>query len=914
MKKGLLFILSLLLMAVSLSFFNVDNVKTYDAAVGTTPSVRYSSTLSSSYYNSVSSKSGDDLLEGLASLTLANHKYYTTYEETKGGCVYSDKDPNNSSKFIDFYTGWSVPNDWDGGTTWNREHVWAQSLTNGLFGTTGAGSDIHHIRPLISSINSARNNGLFTDTEHCGSITLEKYYYTGTKVPSYTGKWTGCYTYNQDYWEPRDTEKGDIARILMYLYMHYSKEVSANASHSYAGALSITNIAYTSSKTASAAWKMLVGWSDLDPVSTFEMNRNNYCASVTGVRNPFIDHPEYANSIWGNGTSSGSGSSSSGSSGGSTSSGTTSGDSSSSGSSTTITQTETVYRQLKSANGITVGSKIIIAAKDYNYAMSTNQKTDNRGYTTISKYTSGSDNYLTPSSTTEIIEVKGKSGDAYSLYTSKGYLAATSSTANELTSKSSVGSGKNAYWNINFSSGAAKIVSAGSYTRNTIRYNSTSKLFSCYAADNTQKDVVIYKQYTETTTIVVPLPDTGGSGSSSGTTDSNYEYPTANTMLSISKAIEVANAAGTSFTSDKYQIQGTITSIESTTYGNMTIQDENGDSIYVYGVYSEDGLTRYDALTNQPQVGDKITLLGILGLYDTTIEMKSGWIVNLEKPHQHSVEIKYDEENHQEVCKECNEVISTEPHNFSKSEVNPTCESDGKVTYTCNCGYSYSEIIKSTGHSYDNGVVTKEPTTLEEGEKTYTCSKCGHTTIEKIDKIVIESEEPTNKPTTPEEPNVDIPDIQNLIEQLSSLSVKTNLGLHYYKNDNNFTLSDVRLSWKVTIPEELYKLLTIEKAGFECGIDREGTSVKVLDCTNKIGIDENGDYYILGSINIPKSEASTHINVKAFFTINGEKVYLNQVSHSLQSLVKIYMDGINGLTNLHIEILNALIDAYDIVI
>ena len=154
----------------------------------------------------------DKLLEGLASLSLSNHKHYTSYDEIRGGNAYSDKDPKNSSKLLDFYTGWSINNDWTGGDDWNREHVWCQSLSidsqgTKLFGTTGAGSDIHHIRPSIASINSARNNGLFTDSDHCGSIKLSEYYYKGDKYPEYTGQFTGCYNNGQDYWEPRKENK-----------------------------------------------------------------------------------------------------------------------------------------------------------------------------------------------------------------------------------------------------------------------------------------------------------------------------------------------------------------------------------------------------------------------------------------------------------------------------------------------------------------------------------------------------------------------------------------------------------------------------------------------------------------------------------------------------------------------------------
>ena len=298
MKSKFKFIFALFAL-LCLSNINV-NEKTVEAAIGTTPAVRYSSELSSTYYNTVSNLKGDALLEGLAVLSQDNHKYFTSYDEIRGGNVYSDQDPNNPNNFIDFYTGWSIPGDWDSGSTWNREHVWCQSLSGGLYGTSrGAGADIHHIRPLISSINSARNNGLYTDRKHCGSITLTPYTYNGGEIPSHKGELTGCYNSGNQYWEVKDDTKGDVARILLYLYMHYSTEVEANTSYSYAGKMDIGNIVYTSKGTDKACFDMLVEWNELDPVDTFEANRNNYCASVTGVRNPFIDHPEYVEDIWG---------------------------------------------------------------------------------------------------------------------------------------------------------------------------------------------------------------------------------------------------------------------------------------------------------------------------------------------------------------------------------------------------------------------------------------------------------------------------------------------------------------------------------------------------------------------------------------------------------------------------------------
>lgn len=272
---------------VSQDFYKVEATAYNDA-----PTTNYqdAATYNESYYTSLTGKTSDSLLNDLATLCIKNHRYFTSYGEIRGGNAYSDADPSDPENYLlDFYTGWSVKNDWDGGTTWNREHVWAQSLSGNLFGTgKGAGSDIHHIRPLISSINSARNNALYADLQ--GVSGAEKYYYNG--------KDTGCYRIGQNYFEPRDESKGDVARILMYLYTHYSKKVSSNSSFTYAGNLDITNIVYTSYNTEQKSFELLLKWNKLDPVDDFENNRNNYCSKVTGVRNPFVDHPEFATMIW----------------------------------------------------------------------------------------------------------------------------------------------------------------------------------------------------------------------------------------------------------------------------------------------------------------------------------------------------------------------------------------------------------------------------------------------------------------------------------------------------------------------------------------------------------------------------------------------------------------------------------------
>ena len=62
----------------------------------------------------------------------------------------------------------------------------------------------------------------------------------------------------------------------------------------------------------------------------------------------------------------------------------------------------------------------------------------------------------------------------------------------------------------------------------------------------------------------------------------------------------------------------------------------------------------------------------------------------------------------------------------------PTCSADGVMTYTCECGDSYSEPVPATGeHNHDKWIVDTEPTCGAEGVITYTC-ECGHSYSESV--------------------------------------------------------------------------------------------------------------------------------------------------------------------------------------
>ncbi len=105
-------------------------------------------------------------------------------------------------------------------------------------------------------------------------------------------------------------------------------------------------------------------------------------------------------------------------------------------------------------------------------------------------------------------------------------------------------------------------------------------------------------------------------------------------------SITDANTAGAALpdkgaaSEDKYLVTGTITDIVSDKYGNMHIQDEAGNKLYLYGLYSADGSVRYDAMAKKPAVGDIITVYGVLSNYGGA-QLKNGWLLSLtvaEKP------------------------------------------------------------------------------------------------------------------------------------------------------------------------------------------------------------------------------------------------------------------------------------------
>ena len=68
-------------------------------------------------------------------------------------------------------------------------------------------------------------------------------------------------------------------------------------------------------------------------------------------------------------------------------------------------------------------------------------------------------------------------------------------------------------------------------------------------------------------------------------------------------------------TDESYYVKGTVVSVSNTTYGDLTIDDGRGNTLYVFGLYDASGSVRYDAMADPPKAGDTVVLLGPVKKY-----------------------------------------------------------------------------------------------------------------------------------------------------------------------------------------------------------------------------------------------------------------------------------------------------------
>ncbi|WP_337966698.1 endonuclease [uncultured Flavobacterium sp.] len=164
------------------------------------------------------------------------------------------------------------------GDCYNREHIIPQSVFNEQSPMV---ADAHFITPTDGKVNGMRSNYPHGTV---GSATYTSQ--NGGKLGS-----SSVSGYSGTVFEPINEFKGDIARMYFYFATRYENTV---AGYSYAMFDGSSNKVFTT-----AFLNVLLAWNAQDPVSAREIARNNAIYARQNNRNPYIDHPEYVNQIWG---------------------------------------------------------------------------------------------------------------------------------------------------------------------------------------------------------------------------------------------------------------------------------------------------------------------------------------------------------------------------------------------------------------------------------------------------------------------------------------------------------------------------------------------------------------------------------------------------------------------------------------
>ncbi|TXD48325.1 endonuclease [Polaribacter sp. IC073] len=250
------------------------------------------------YYDDVNVQlSGTNLKDALATKIISTHSNMLRY--TPGvweASKITDKD-SDAARVVLIY-GWENGSDQDDTNdrtrdnslqdsgngqsfVWNREHVFSKSLANPKLVTDnpGAGTDAHNLRPADKNRNSERNN--FKFALGSGNSSRSSITYNGPDGANTRG------------WYPGDEWKGDVSRIIMYMYLRYGTQCLPTA-------VGVGDKQFTEDEMIN----LFLEWNVEDPVSAIEIARNTYHENTTntyaqGNRNPFIDNPYLATRIWG---------------------------------------------------------------------------------------------------------------------------------------------------------------------------------------------------------------------------------------------------------------------------------------------------------------------------------------------------------------------------------------------------------------------------------------------------------------------------------------------------------------------------------------------------------------------------------------------------------------------------------------
>lgn len=162
------------------------------------------------------------------------------------------------------------------GDCFNREHSYPQSWFNNIF--SPAYSDLFHLYPTDGFVNNKRGNFPYGDVSDAIWTSLN-----GSKLGNCSDS-----GYSGTVFEPVDSFKGDFARTFFYIAVRYYMQ-----DQNWPGSDMMN-------RAEPKAWALAVlkAWHQLDPVSRKERDRNDSVFKYQHNRNPFIDKPQWVDSVW----------------------------------------------------------------------------------------------------------------------------------------------------------------------------------------------------------------------------------------------------------------------------------------------------------------------------------------------------------------------------------------------------------------------------------------------------------------------------------------------------------------------------------------------------------------------------------------------------------------------------------------
>jgi hypothetical protein len=163
----------------------------------------------------------------------------------------------------------------------NAEHTVPQSYFGG--GASPMVGDMCHLFPTYETWNGVRGNFPFSEIPDAQTtqwhilVTAATSSIPTSNIDAYSESKSGTY-------EPREIQKGNTARAILYFFTQWESIMLNTYSHSISDVCSI---------------QTLYNWHIQDPVTAADIARNDCIKTYQGNGNPYIEHPEWVLEVFG---------------------------------------------------------------------------------------------------------------------------------------------------------------------------------------------------------------------------------------------------------------------------------------------------------------------------------------------------------------------------------------------------------------------------------------------------------------------------------------------------------------------------------------------------------------------------------------------------------------------------------------